>query len=104
MTDVPPGGATAQTYTGPAHRSFPIERLLYALGFAFVAWFVLWVVFVLALAQFVVLVINGKANEEVRRMSLSLLQYLFELLAFVVFARDERPFPFAPFPNSNGHV
>jgi Domain of unknown function (DUF4389) len=102
MSDLPPGGANAQTYSTPARHSFPIERLLYALAFSFVAWFVLWVVFVLALAQFAVLVINGKANDELKHISLSLLQYLFELLAFIVFARDERPFPFAPFPNANG--
>jgi hypothetical protein len=100
MTDVPPGGANAQTYPLPAHQPFPIARLLYALGYAFVAWFVLWVVFVLAVAQFMVLVINGKPNDELKHISLSLLQYLFELLAFIVFARDERPFPFGPFPKA----
>lgn len=100
MSDVPPGGANAQTYPMPVRHPFPIARVLYALGFAFVAWFVLWVVFALAVGQFVVLMINGKANDELKHISLSLLQYLFELLAFIVFARDERPFPFAPFPKA----
>ena len=98
MSDTPPGGANAQTYPMPVRQPFPIVRLFYALGFAFLAWLVLWIVFVLAVAQFVVIGINGKANDELRHISLGLLQYLFELLAFVVFARDERPFPFAPFP------
>jgi hypothetical protein len=100
MSDTPPGGASAQPYPMPAHHAFPLERLLYALGFAFVAWLVLWAVFALAVAQFVVLVINGRANDELKHISLSLLQYLFELLAFIVFARDERPFPFGPFPKA----
>jgi hypothetical protein len=55
---------------------------------------------VLAFVQFVVLVINGHTNDELKRFSLNLLQYLFELLAFVTFARDNLPFPIGPFPRA----
>lgn len=99
MSDVPPGSA-AQAQPFADHRPFPIARLLYAIGFAFLAWVVLWIVFVLAFVQFVVLVINGHTNDELKRFSLSLLQYLFELLAFVTFARDNLPFPIGPFPRA----
>jgi hypothetical protein len=99
MSDVPPGSA-AQAQSYPDHRPFPIARLLYAVGFAFLAWVVLWIVFVLAIAQFAVLVINGHTNDELKRFSLNLLQYLFELLAFVTFARDNLPFPIGPFPRA----
>jgi hypothetical protein len=95
MTDAS-SGSHAQPL--PEHRPFPIARLLYAIGFAFLAWVVLWIVFVLAAVQFVVLVLNGRSNDELRRFSLNLLQYLFELLAFVTFARDDLPFPIGPFP------
>ena len=99
MSDVPPGAATtAQPYAD--HRPFPLARLLYAIGFAFLAWMVLWIVFVLAVVQFVVLAINGHTNDELKRFSLNLLQYLFELLAFVTFARDNLPFPIGPFPKA----
>jgi len=99
MTDSSPGsGAQAQPL--PDHRPFPITRLLYAIGFAFLAWVVLWIVFVLALVQFVVFVLNGHTNDELKRFSLNLLQYLFELLAFVTFARDDLPFPIGPFPRA----
>jgi len=99
MSDVPPGAA-AQAQPYPDHRPFPLVRLLYAAGFAFLAWVVLWIVFVLACVQFVVLVINGHTNDELKRFSLNLLQYLFELLAFVTFARDVLPFPIGPFPRA----
>jgi hypothetical protein len=95
MTDTSSG---SQAQPMHEHRPFPIARLLYALGFAFLAWVVLWIVFVLAAVQFVVLVINGRSNDEIKRFSLNLLQYLFELLAFVTFARDDLPFPVGPFP------
>jgi hypothetical protein len=96
MTDTPPGAAQALPVT--THTPFPVTRLLYAIGFAFVAWFVLWVTIVLGAAQFAVLAINGRANEELKNFSLRLVQYLWELLAFVTFVRDERPFPIGPFP------
>jgi hypothetical protein len=99
MTDAPPG-STAQAQPVPDHRPFPLVRVLYAIGFAFLAWVVLWIVFVLAAVQVAVLVINGHTNDELKRFSLNLLQYLFELLAFVIFARDDLPFPIGPFPST----
>jgi hypothetical protein len=96
MTDTQPG--SAQTLPAAAHAPFPLARLLLAIGFAFLAWVVLWVALVLGAVQFVVFVINGKVNEELKNFSLSLVQYLWELLAFITFVRDERPFPVGPFP------
>ncbi len=95
MTDTNPAGNGAPL---PAREPFPAVRLLYAVGFGIVAWFVFWIAIVLALAQFVVIAINGKHNDELKHFSLNLVQYLWELLAFVVFVRDEQPFPIGPFP------
>jgi len=96
MTDTQPGGA--QALPVGTHTPFPLARLLLAIGFAFLAWVVLWVTLVLGAVQFVVFVINGRVNEELKNFSLSLVQYLWELLAFIIFVRDERPFPVGPFP------
>jgi hypothetical protein len=82
----------------PARMPFPFVRVLYALGYGIVAWFVIHLVFLLAVAQFVVVVVTGHVNEELKRFSFSLVQYLWELLAFVAFVRDEQPFPIGPFP------
>jgi hypothetical protein len=82
----------------PARVPFPGIRLLYAFGFAIIAWLVLWVVFVLAVIQFVVFAIDGRLNDELKNFSFSLVQYLWELLAFITFVRDEQPFPIGPFP------
>ncbi|HEY0282409.1 MAG TPA: DUF4389 domain-containing protein [Rhizomicrobium sp.] len=98
MTDAPTGnGNNAQT---AARLPFPVVRLLYAIGFAVVAWFVFWIVLLLAVLQFVIVAIQGKQNGELKGLSLNLVQYLWELLAFIVFARDEQPFPFGPFPHA----
>jgi uncharacterized protein DUF4389 len=101
MTDVPPTGASPAN--GPASQPspappFPAVRLLYALGFAVIAWVVFWLIIILGALQFVVLLINGRTNQELKDFNFSLVQYLWELLAFIVFVRDEQPFPIGPFP------
>ena len=62
------------------------------------AWFVFWIAILLALVQYVVVAINGQVNDELKHFSQNLIQYLWELLAFIAFLRDELPFPLGPFP------
>jgi len=103
MSDVPPSGTIppdGAAAAGPARAPFPAIRLFYALGFFLVAWVVFWVVIVVAAVQFVVLAINGKVNDELKAFSCSLVQYLWELLAFITFVRDSQPFPIGPFPKT----
>ena len=90
----PPGGQSAP----PPHAPFPAARLFYAIGYGIIAWFVIHVVFLLAVIQFVVIAINGRGNDELKHFCLVLVQYLWELLAFITFVRDEQPFPLGPFP------
>jgi len=82
----------------PQRAPFPAVRLLYAFGFGIVAWFVVHLIVALAIVQFVVLAVTGRLNDELKAFSFSLIQYLWELLAFVTFVRDEQPFPIGPFP------
>jgi hypothetical protein len=84
----------------PYHAPFPFVRVLYAIGFGFVAYFVLHVLFFLAVVQVVMFAINGRANEELKSFCSSLIQYEAELLGYISFARDVQPFPFGPFPKS----
>jgi len=81
-----------------ARPPFPAVRLLYAVGFAILAYIVLLVLFAIGVVQFVVVALNGKVNDELRSFSINLVQYLWELVAFVTFVRDEQPFPIGPFP------
>jgi hypothetical protein len=80
---------------------FPFVRLLYAFGYAILAWLAFWFLLILSALQFVVLLVTGRVNPELRSFNLGLLQYLMELFAFISFARDDRPFPFGPFPKHN---
>ena len=76
-----------------------LERLVYALGFGIVAWVLFWLIaLLLAPMQFIHLAITGRTNPELKNLSLKGIHYMVELLAFVTVARDDKPFPFGPFP------
>jgi hypothetical protein len=91
-------GAQAVPPPQAAHPPFPAVRLLYAFAYSIVAWFVFWIILLLALVQFITIAVNGKINEELRHFSINLVQYLWELLAFITLVRDDQPFPIGPFP------
>jgi hypothetical protein len=97
MSDNP---TSAAAIVPPARPAFPYMRLIYALAYAAIAWAVVHVILLLAFVQFVVLAVRGQANEELKAFSLNLVQYLWELLAFVTLVRDEQPFPMGPFPRA----
>ena len=99
MSDSNSGAQTIPPSQPQAARPpFPVVRLLYSIGYGILAWLVLHVLFAIALVQFVLFAINGKLNEELKGFSVNLVQYLWDLMAYIVFARDEQPFPIGPFP------
>jgi hypothetical protein len=88
------GAASAE-----GRQRFPWVRLLYAIGFGFIAWVMFWlIVLLLAPLHYIVLAITGKPNEDLRDMTQRAVHYLVELLVFVTGAGDEKPFPLGPFP------
>jgi len=102
MSDNPNAAGANQTPPPPpppvVRPPFPLTRLVYALCYGILAYFVLMILFGLGAIQFIVFAVNGRVNEELKGFSANLVQYLFELVAFIVFARDEQPFPVGPFP------
>lgn len=91
-------GAADTRSAPPARMPFPFIRLLYAFAFGILAWLTFGLTLTLAVVQFIVVAITGRVNEELKHFSLNLVQYLWELLAFITFVRDEQPFPIGPFP------
>ena len=83
----------------PVRPAFPWVRLFYAIGFSALAWVVFWgIVLILAPLHYITLAITGSTNEELRQMNLRATHYLFQLLAFISGAHDEKPFPLGHFP------
>ena len=105
MSDIPPSdgqsGAAPTTPPTALREPFPWMRLLYAVGFAIVAWVKFWlIVLLLAPLQFITIAITGKPNEDLKQMSLRAIHYLVELLVFITGTGEEKPFPLGPFPKA----
>jgi Domain of unknown function (DUF4389) len=98
MSDNPNNGA--QAIQPPARAPFPVIRLVYSLAFGILAYFVLHLLFALALIQFIVFALNGHTNDELKRFCGNLARYLWQLATFVTLTSDEQPFPLGPFPKT----
>ena len=52
------------------------------------------------LFQVAVNILTGKVNEKVLSFSRVLTKYIYDVLKYITFQNDERPFPFAEWPSS----
>jgi hypothetical protein len=73
-------------------------RFVYMIGFGFLAHIAFSLSLFLGVVQLVVLLVSKQKNEELLQFSPRLILYVGECLAFVVFAREEKPFPLGRFP------
>src|SRR5690606_31398750 len=73
-------------------------RILIMVFFAVVTW-VLGIIFtVLVVAQALFSLVTGRDNPNLRQLGGALSLYFYQVLRFLVYRSDFRPFPFAPFP------
>lgn len=73
-------------------------RILLMLGFAIALYVVGIVLIVLSLAQILFTLIAGADNPNLRHLGAALARYVEQIILFLTYNSDERPFPFAPFP------
>ena len=52
--------------------------------------------------QFLATVFTGETNARLRAFGLSLAAFIYQIVTFMTFNSDERPFPFGPWPESIG--
>lgn len=50
--------------------------------------------------QFFATLFTGETNARLRHFGLSLAAFIYQIVAFVTFNSDEKPFPFGPWPES----
>ncbi|MBI1239917.1 MAG: DUF4389 domain-containing protein [Alphaproteobacteria bacterium] len=102
-TAIPPesvgSGAGSEPLESEQRYGFPWKRLIFAVLFSLIAWFAFWIALGLALIQFIYVAIERRPNEELKAVTRNIAQYLREVFGYITFARDEKPFPFAPFPS-----
>ncbi|MEN8723228.1 MAG: DUF4389 domain-containing protein [Alphaproteobacteria bacterium] len=69
-------------------------RLAYMAGYALISYVVFWLTMATAALQFVVTVVRGAPHPDLVDLSKRLSVYLGQLLSFLTFQSDDRPFPF----------
>jgi len=50
--------------------------------------------------QFLATLITGATNAQLRAFGLSLAAFIYQIVLFITFNADEKPFPFGPWPES----
>ena len=74
-------------------------RLAFMVVFALVLYLVIApIILVLMLAQALFSIITGDDNNNLRKFGAALSQFIYQILQFLTFNSDDKPFPFAEFP------
>lgn len=71
-----------------------LTRILVTLLFALIGWVSLWVFGVVVLVQFGFLLITGELNKNLKAFNGELGNFLSDIINYVSFQHDEKPFPF----------
>lgn len=73
-------------------------RVLFMAGFVIALYVTGIILLVLMLAQIVFSLFTGNDNLNLRRLGAGLSTYVSQILAFLTYNSDDKPFPFKPFP------
>jgi len=75
-------------------------RLIFMLLFAAILQLASLIMWVLVILQFLFSLITGQDNVHLRRFGHSLSTYIYEVLRFLCYSSEEKPFPFADWPEA----
>lgn len=76
-------------------------RLLFVVLFWFLLTLIGWVLGAVVLVQFLIVLITGEKNGQLSSFGSRLGIYLKDIVTFMCFSSDEKPFPFSDFPDDN---
>ena len=74
-------------------------RLLYMVIFAIALAVVEFLVWILVIAQFLIVLFSGRANERLLQFGNNISAYAWQLLRFQTFNTETQPFPFSDWPD-----
>ncbi len=77
-------------------------RGLFIIVFGVIFYFLLGIILLVVIFQFLMRVITGKLNENIFGLSEGLSLYAYQILNYITFQSEERPFPFSPWPKGAG--
>ena len=75
-------------------------RGLFIVIFGVIFYFLIGIVWLLVIFQFITKVITGGLNEQLEKFSTGLTQYALQILNYVTYQYEVRPFPFSPLPGT----
>lgn len=76
-------------------------RLVFMVLFAIFLYVASIVVSVVVVLQFVFSLVTGQDNLNIRQFGSSLSTYIYQTLKFLTYSSEEKPFPFADWPDAN---
>lgn len=77
-------------------------RILFMAAYALAAWVVGCLLGVLVVVQLVLALITGAPNPNLQKAGYQLVRYLEQILQFLLYNSEEKPFPAADFPSADG--
>ena len=76
-----------------------LARALYILLYLIIGRFISMVLFVVAITQFIYTWLSGEPNEKILEFTDGLSEYAKQLVSYVGFNSDEKPWPFGDWPD-----
>jgi hypothetical protein len=73
-------------------------RGLFIILYAVISYVLFGIIWLVVIFQFLMKVLSGKLNPNIMSFSGGLTRYAFQILQYVTFQSEERPWPFGPWP------
>ena len=73
-------------------------RGLFIIVFAVIFYVLCIVIWLVVILQFFTKVLSGELNEQLSSFSENLTRFAFQILLYITFQSEQRPFPFSPWP------
>jgi hypothetical protein len=78
-------------------------RGLFMALFVVIQYLVSWMIVLIAFFQFVIDLLTGKPNDKLLEFTKHLNTYLLQIVNFITFNSEEKPFPFSNWPGHTSH-
>jgi len=75
-------------------------RLLWMVAFSFVYYVAIGILWLIVVTQFLFSLFTNSPNENILKLSNGFRNYMVQILDFITYQSDEKPFPFSDFPKS----
>ena len=75
-------------------------RLLWIVAFSFVYYVAIGILLLIIVTQFLFSLFTNSPNENILKLSNGFRNYMVQILDFITYQSDEKPFPFSDFPKS----